>query len=225
MASVRVFATTSEGTVIETATDSRGRYTVPNLNAEADSGIVNVSIALTHITDSGESFSVMNGENAISLNFGIDPATTDCKINFESWNVHDDMVASPISTDLWPDAASIYQYALNAESLAISLRVELDTESTLRVQAWCDDPNLGCDTAQDGAYFISKNELGDDTPPIIAMLPARSSSQSAGVPDNGEYHEYGHYFLSMQAGDNFELPPGDKTTVATTRTRQHATRL
>lgn len=208
MADVRVFATTSAGTVIETATDSRGRYTIQNLNTDTD--IVNVSIALTHITDSGESFSVMNGGDVISLNVGVDPATTGCEINFDSWNVRDDMIASPISTDLWPDAASIYQYTLNAESLALSLGAELDSSSTLQVQAWCDNAYLGCDTAQDGAYFIAENELGDDNPPIIAMLPGRSSSQSAGVPDNREYHEYGHYFLSMQTGDNFELPPGDK---------------
>ena len=206
VANVRVFATTSEGTVIETATDSRGRYTIPGDNSD----VVNVSIALTHVTDFGESFTVMNGDDVISLNLGVDPATTGCEVNFDSWNVHDDMVASPISTDLWPDAASIYQYTLNAESLALSLGVELNDSPTLQVQAWCDDPNLGCDAANDGAYFIAENELGDDTPPIIAMLPARSSSQSAGVPDNREYHEYGHYFLSMQAGDNFELPPGDK---------------
>ena len=211
MVDVRVSATTSEGTVSETATGRRGRYTIPNSNENTD--IVSVSIALTHITDLGDlegSFAVMNGDDVISLNLGIDLETTGCEINFDSWNVCDDMTASPIPTDLWPDAASIYQYTLNAESLALSLGIELDDSSTLQVQAWCDDPYLGCDTAQDGAYFIAKNDLGDDNPPIIAMLPGRSSAQSAGVPDNREYQEYGHYFLSMQVGDNFELPLGDK---------------
>ena len=208
MADVRVFATTEEGTVIEAVTDSRGRYSISSSNADSD--IVTVSVSLTRITNFGESFAVMVGDDVISLHLGVDQETTDCEINFDSWNVRDDMIASPISTNLWPDAASIYQYTLNAESLALDLGFELDNSSTLQVQAWCDDPQLGCATDGGGAYFIPKNELGNDSPPIIVMSPSRSSSQSPGVPDNREYHEYGHYFLSTQVGDNFELPLGDR---------------
>ena len=205
MVGVRVFATTADGTVIEAITDSRGRYTLPSSTPDAAS----MTVTLAHATDFGESFAVMMGDDVISLTIAVDPESTNCEINFDSWNVQDQMVASPISTDLWPDAASIYQYTLNAESLAISLGAELDNAPTLQIQAWCDDPTLGCDTAQDGAYFIAENELEEDSPPIIAMLPGRSSSSSPGIPDNREYHEYGHYFLSLKTGDNFELPAGD----------------
>jgi hypothetical protein len=110
---------------------------------------------------------------------------------------------------LWPDAASIYQYTRNAEALALSLGAGLDDATTLQVQAWCDDPNLGCDGSNSGTFFVAENELEEGSPPIIAIMPSRSSAQSTGVPDNREYHEYGHYFLSLQTGENFELPAGD----------------
>jgi len=205
MANIRVTTTTSEGFTTETVTDSRGRYSLPGSSPD----VVSANIALAHMTDSGTSFAVMNGDGVISLSTAIDPATSGYEINFDSWNVQDQMVASPISTDLWPDAASIYQYTRNAESLAMNLGARLDDAPTLQIQAWCEDSNLGCDTATDGAYFIAENELEENSPPIIAMLPGRSSARSPGVPDNREYHEYGHFFLSLQTGDNFELPQGD----------------
>ena len=205
MVGVRVFATTISGTVNSSVTDIRGRYTLSGSAPDA----VNVSVALAHGTDNGDSFAVMVGDDIISLSAPIDPESSGCEVNFDSWNVQEHMVASPITAKLWPDAAAIYQYTLNAESLALSLSADFDNSSTLQVQAWCEDPNLGCDVAQDGAYFIAENELGEISPPTIVMLPSRSSAQSSGVPDNREYHEYGHYFLSVKTGDNFELPAGD----------------
>ncbi len=205
MVGVLVFATTANGNVVESITDSRGRYALPSPTPDA----VSVSISLSHISEDSETFSVMVGDSVISLSTPIDPELSGCEVNFDSWNVQDQMVASPIESDLWPDAATIYQYTLNAESLALSLGGDLSDSAPLQIQAWCDDPNLGCDGAQDGAFFIAANELEPDSPPIIAMLPNRSSSRSAGIPDNREYHEYGHYFLSLATGDNFELPPGD----------------
>lgn len=205
MVGVRVFATTADGTVIESITDSRGRYTLPVPTPDAAS----MSVSLVHVTDSAETFAVMVGDNVISLSTPIDPESSGCEVNFDSWNVQEQMVASPIAAELWPDAASIYQYTLNAESLALSLGTDLESSTTLQVQAWCDDSNFGCDSSPDGAYFIAAGELEEDSPPIIAMLPSRSSDQSPGIPDNREYHEYGHYFLSLKTGDSFELPTGD----------------
>ena len=205
MTGVRVFATTASGNVVESVTDDRGRYTLPTPTPDA----VSVSISLSHVSDSSETFSVRVGDDIISLTTPVEPELSGCEVNFDSWNVQSHMVASPISSDLWPDASSIYQYTLNAESLALSLGGDLSDSSPLQVQAWCDDPNFGCDGTQDGAFFIAEGELEPDSPPIIAMLPARSMSSAAGVPDNREYHEYGHYFLSLATGDNFELPPGD----------------
>ncbi len=205
MVNVRVFATTAEGTVFESITDKRGRYRLPDSTPD----IVSVSIALAHTSDTGQSFAVMKGKDVITLSSPIDPAVSGCEINFDSWNVQDQMIASPIDTELWPDAASIYQYTRKAESLALSLGADLNSAPTLQIQAWCDDPAYGCDVASDGAYFIAENELDENSPPIIAMLPSRSSAQSPGVPDNREYHEYGHFFLSLQTGDEFELPAGD----------------
>jgi len=205
MVGVRVYASTLEGTVINSVSDSRGRYTIPGSSPD----IASIGIALTHINDFGESFSVMNGSDVISLSIGIDPEVTSCEINFDSWNVQSEMIAAPVDSSLWPDATSIYQYTLNAEALAINLGADLENATMLQVQAWCDDPILGCDTSADGAYFIAENEIEENSPPIIAMLPQRSSANSPGIPDNREYHEYGHYFLSLQTGDNFELPAGD----------------
>lgn len=208
MVGLRVFATTASGVIVDSTTDSRGRYTLPSPTPDAAS----VTVVLAHPTDgqaSHDSFAIMVGDSVISLSTAIDPESSSCEINFDSWNVQDQMVASPIDVNLWPDAASIYQYTLNAESLAISLGADIDNAPTLEIQAWCEDPRFGCDTAQDGAYFIAADELEEDSPPIIAMLPGRSSARSPGIPDNREYHEYGHYFLSLQTGDNFELPTGD----------------
>lgn len=205
MVGVRVFATTAAGTVVETVTDSRGRYTLPSPTPDA----ISVSITLAHTVDSRQMFSVMVGDDVISLSSPVDPESSGCEINFDSWNVQDHMVASPVSADLWPDAASIYQYTLNAESLALSLGADIENATPLQVQAWCTDPRFGCDASGDGAYFIAEGELEADSPPVIAMLPTRSSDESPGIPDNREYHEYGHYFLTLQTGDNFELPAGD----------------
>jgi hypothetical protein len=205
MIGVRVFATTSEGTMIESFTDNRGRYIIPGTTTD----IVSVSIALAHQSGSGETFTVMNGDDVISLSLAFDPAESSCEVNFDSWNVQDEMIVSPIEPENWPDAASIYQYTRNAQALALNLGTDLGDSQPLQIQAWCDDPAFGCDAAEGGAYFIAENELEEGSPPIIAMLPGRSSDQSAGVPDNREYHEYGHYFLSLKTGDNFELPPGD----------------
>lgn len=205
MVGVRVFATTAEGVIVEAITDSRGRYRLPAPTPNAAS----MSITLAHVGESGNTFAVMVGDDPISLSTAIDPESAGCEVNFDSWNVQDQMIASPISSDLWPDAASIYQYTLNAEALALSLGADLQNGSTLQIQAWCEDPVLGCDTTSDGAYFIAENELEENSPPIIAMLPGRSSQSSPGIPDNREYHEYGHYFLSLQTGDNFALPAGD----------------
>jgi hypothetical protein len=205
MVGLRVFATTVGGTVVESITDSRGRYTLPVPTPDA----VSMSVSLAHISGLQETFAVMVGDNVISLSTPINPESSGCEVNFDSWNVQEQMVASPIESELWPDAASIYQYILNAESLALSLGADLESSAPLQVQAWCDDPNFGCDTSGQGAYFIASGELDENSPPVIAMLPARSSDQSPGIPDNREYHEYGHYFLSLETGDNFELPAGD----------------
>jgi len=205
MVGVRVFATTANGNIVESTTDSRGRYTLPSATPDAAS----MSISLSHLSENAETFAVMVGDDVISLTAPINPELDGCEVNFDSWNVQEQMVASPISSDLWPDASSIYQYTLNAESLALSMGADLNDSAPLQIQAWCGDPNFGCDTSQDGAFFIAENELEEDSPPIIAMLPNRSSSNSAGIPDNREYHEYGHYFLSLKTGDNFELPAGD----------------
>lgn len=204
MAGVRVFATTEDGNIVESITDTRGRYTLPTATPDA----VSMSIVLTHVSDQSETFSVMVGDNVISLSTPIN-AESGCEVNFDSWNVQDQMVASPIDAELWPDASTIYQYTLNAESLALSLGTELDDSAPLQIQAWCEEPTLGCDTAESGAYFIAQNEIEDGSPPIIAMLPGRSSDRSPGIPDNREYHEYGHYFLALKTGDSFELPAGE----------------
>ncbi len=205
MAGVRVYVTTSSGTIVETVTDHRGRYTLPAPTPDA----VSVTVALASMTDSGNTFAVMVGDDIISLSVAIDPESSGCEINFDSWNVQEQMVASPVSVDLWPDAASIYQYTRNAQSLAINLGADIETATPLQIQAWCTESSLGCDISERGAYFIAENELGENSPPIIALLPSRSSAKSPGTPDNREYHEYGHYFLSLQTGDNFELPLGD----------------
>jgi hypothetical protein len=47
MVNIRVTTTTSEGLVVETITDSRGRYSLPGSSPD----VVSVSIALTHMTD------------------------------------------------------------------------------------------------------------------------------------------------------------------------------
>ena len=206
MASVHVFATTVDGTVISTTTDNRGRYTLPQSTPDA----VSMSVSLAHLTDNVESFAVKVGNDVITLTTPIDPESSSCEVNFDSWNVQDEMFAFPIDTTLWPDAATIYQYTLNAETLAVSLGADLLDAAPLEIQAWCEDPAFGCDASQNGAYFIAAGELDENSPPTIAMLPSRSFDNSPGIPDNREYHEYGHYFLSLKTGDNFELPAGDK---------------
>ncbi|MBN4064624.1 carboxypeptidase regulatory-like domain-containing protein, partial [Dehalococcoides mccartyi] len=155
MANIRVFATMADGSLVETVTDNRGKYSLPTPTPD----VVSLSISLARATGDGNSFAVMQGADIISLSVEIDPESSGCEVNFDSWNVHDHMTASPISVDMWPDAASIYQYTLNAESLAVSMGVDLEKTSTLQVQVWCDDAYFGCDTAPDGAYFIAENEL------------------------------------------------------------------
>ena len=221
MIGVVVRAVTADGNVVETVTDERGRYALsgampepdPNANPGTEPDLVDVSVILSHGTGTGSSFAVLNGDAIVALTTSVSrPAASGpngCDQNFDAWNVQDGMVATPVDTDLWPDAAAIYQHILNAEKLAISLGADIDNATTLQVQVWCDDPNLGCDGSISGAFFVAENELAVGSPPIIVMMPARSSANSPGIPDNREYHEYGHYFLWLQTGEIFELPASD----------------
>ena len=221
MIGVVVRAVTADGNVVETVTDGRGRYALPGAMPEPDPNSdpgaepdpVDVSVILSHGTDTGSSFAVMNGDAIVALTASVSRPVASgpngCDQNFDAWNVQDGMVATPVDTDLWPDATAIYQHILNAEKLAISLGADIDNATRLQVQVWCDDPTLGCDGSISGAFFVAENELAVGSPPIIAMMPARSSANSPGIPDNREYHEYGHYFLWLQTGEIFELPASD----------------
>ena len=221
MIGVVVRAVTADGNVVETVTDGRGRYALPGAMPEPDPNSdpgaepdpVDVSVILSHGTDTGSSFAVMNGDAIVALTASVSRPVASgpngCDQNFDAWNVQDGMVATPVDTDLWPDATAIYQHILNAEKLAISLGADIDNATRLQVQVWCDGPTLGCDGSISGAFFVAENELAVGSPPIIAMMPARSSANSPGIPDNREYHEYGHYFLWLQTGEIFELPASD----------------
>ena len=221
VAGVVVRALTPNGNIIETVTDKRGRYTLagamPQLDPDAEPGagpdVVEVSVVLSHGAGADSSFAVMNSDAIIALTASVTrPDTSNpngCEQNFDAWNLEGAMAVTPIGTDLWPDATSIYQYTLNAEELAISLGAEIDGATTLQLQVWCEDPALGCDGSRTGSFFVAENGLEPGSPPIIAMTPARSSANSEGVPDNREYHEYGHYFLWLQTGETYELPAGD----------------
>ncbi|MDA1279174.1 MAG: carboxypeptidase-like regulatory domain-containing protein [Chloroflexi bacterium] len=210
MVGVVVRALTADGTVSEIVTDARGRYTLPGTNTE----LASVSVVLSHGLSAEASFAVMNGKSVISLTTSgaeiESTASAGCEFNFDTWNVGDNMIASPIATALWPDAVTIFQYTRNAELLARSFGAEIDLEPTLQVQVWCEDPKIGCTAQGAGAFFIAENGIEEGSPPIIAMTPGRSSAESPGIPDNREYHEYGHYFLSLQTGENFELKQGDR---------------
>ena len=218
---VVVQAVAADGNIVETTTDSRGRYSLPGAMPELDPNadpaagpdVVEVSVVLSHGTGSGSSFAVMYGDAVIALTVSVSrPAASSpdgCEQNFDTWDIRDGMVATPIKTLLWPDAAAIYQHTQHAEELALSLGADLDAAATLHVQAWCDDPGLGCDGSRTGAFFVAAGELAEGSPPIIAITPERSSANTAGVPLNREYHEYGHYFLWLQTGETFELPAGD----------------
>ena len=221
MIGVVVRAVTADGNVVETVTDGRGRYALPGAMPEPDPNSdpgaepdpVDVSVILSHGTDTGSSFAVMNGDAIVALTASVSRPVASgpngCDQNFDAWNVQDGMVATPVDTVLWPDATAIYQHILNAEKLAISLGADIDNATRLQVQVWCDGPTLGCDGSISGAFFVAENELAVGSPPIIAMMPARSSANSPGIPDNREYHEYGHYFLWLQTGEIFELPASD----------------
>ncbi len=217
---VVVRATTADGNIIETITDSRGRYALPGAiqepdpDAETVPGAVEVSVVLSHGIGTGASFAVMNGDDVVALTTSVSdthiPGANACEQNFDTWNIQDDMETTPIETDLWPDATAIYQYILNAEKLALDLGADIDSATTLQIQVWCNDPALGCDESKTGAFFVAENELEEGSAPIITMMPARSSLNSPGIPDNREFHEYGHYFLWLQTGETFELPSGDR---------------
>jgi phosphatidate phosphatase APP1 len=80
MVEIRVVATTLEGTVVETITDSRGRYTMPAATPDT----VSLSIILAHTSETGNSFAVMNGPEIISLTAPVNQASSGCEINFDS---------------------------------------------------------------------------------------------------------------------------------------------
>lgn len=192
--------------VAEVVTNDRGRYQLPNSVSE----VTTLSVILTHGTTTTSTFSVMNGDQPISLDVTIDYPGSTCEVNFDAWKIQDHMKAAPIETELWPDATTVYQNTVNAEALALNLGADFKNTSPLQIKLWNDDKPSGYEHVGNSAYFIAENELEPGSPPIISVPSSKSSATLPGVPDNREYHEYGHYFLALQTGDNFTLPANDQ---------------
>lgn len=132
-----------------------------------------------------------------------------CEVNFDAWNLDSDFAARNL--DRWPSIIALYQNFNRAVELAISLGAPIDYGLPIPVYAWCDAPELFCDPAGTAEFaFYSGSTPGRTVAqPYIALGFPTSEISYRGVPDNREYHEFGHAFFADVFGDEIPLNVGD----------------
>lgn len=201
----------SRSLVTTTSSNGAGTYRFEEA-VEADGTVV-----LTP-TDAGHGqpiFRIFAEQAAVTLSRDlsvVQPEEGICEVNFDTWNLDATYEASDGDIERWPSIIELYQNFNNAAELAVQLEAPLDYGLPIPVYAWCSSSDLFCDPtgAAEFAFFSGSTTGRNVTQPYIALGFPSSDIDYRGVPDNREYHEFGHAFLADVVGDEIPIHIGDQ---------------
>ncbi|MEX0926405.1 MAG: carboxypeptidase-like regulatory domain-containing protein [Dehalococcoidia bacterium] len=195
----------------EVITDERGRYYFPNA---AHPGAI-ITVFTEHFSHEQHRFTVHHRQQVGTLSIVLNETQYRdgaCRVDFDAWSLGDDFIAHEPSLNLWPDIIEIYQNTRKAWALADLVEVDLDYGLPLDIYAWCDSPDLYCAASEDAHFaFYAGGRTGHpyDTP-YFALAPSNSRLDDPGRPDNREYHEFGHVFLTDLFSNEAPFNSGDQ---------------
>lgn len=198
----------SSGTVLELAsTDSSGNF---GFSKPVET---NRRLTLTP-TDYGRPqplFQVFAEQSVVTLNRNLSNVVRNgiCEVNFDVWNLDSNFTAQ--NPDRWPSIIELYQNFNQAAQLATDLGAPFDYGLPLPIYAWCTSAALFCDPSGQAEFaFYSGTTTGRTVPrPYIAFGFPTSEIDYRGVPDNREYHEFGHAFIADMLNNEIPLNVGD----------------
>jgi len=167
-------------------------------------GSASVTVLLENSIDAVSGFSIRHSTEAIAL---ASPVADGCETNFDAWGDLADFVTSPagVGVEQWPAAVEIFQNIGRAIRLAPYIGLDESELFPFEVQAWCPEDVEGCGGMQDGAFFVQGSERPDAHTPMIAIIGSQSELMASGVPDNREYHEFGHLVQAVMTGSGLPL--------------------
>ena len=204
------FQDSSRSIVATTWSNATGTYRFEEA-VETDGNIV-----LTP-TDAGHQpaiFQIFAEQAAVALSRSlsvVEPEDGICDVNFDVWNLDASYEAVGGDTERWPAIVELYQNFNNAAELAVQLEAPMDYGLPVPVYAWCSSSELFCDPTGNAEFaFFSGSTTGRDVPqPYMALGFPTSEIDYRGVPDNREYHEFGHAFLADVVNNEFPIHIGD----------------
>ncbi|GEM_PF-2181529 len=190
------------GAPVDSYTSDDGSYTFPAVNPRS-AVVVLIPEEYAH---SPGLFRVMYSEllPRISLPFnGSGPAEASCGRTFDMAALGAGYVTEQPPLGLWPDLVHMYQNFWKASRLADTLGASLDYGLPINIHAWCAAKRLLCpDTAQaEFAFYRGPTDTDRIERPYVAFGPGNSGMNATGVPDNREYHEFGHVFFADVFGN------------------------
>ena len=192
------------------ATDAEGRY---DFGLLSDPGLRRISVELIseEYAHNPRRFQVLAWQSLGVLRsdtFGFDDEGG-CERDFQLAAIPASYRAQWPSKEEWPDLLEVYQRTQRAWALADEIGERVSYGLPLRVYAWCDDVRLGCTPSADFAGFAGTRSDGSYTTsrPYVVLGTETSAREHGDVPDNREYHEFGHYFLADLFGRSLPLHP------------------
>ena len=197
-------------TTMHTAAGPDGRYSFSSISATR----ATVTLVAEEFAHSPGRFAVFYqqalGALSMNVNDGVEANAT-CERNFDIWNLDENSVGIAPSIGLWPAMIQMYQNIRRAWDLADLAGVQLDYGLPLRVYGWCSSGTLLCARSADVAFafYAGSTNNREIERPYIAFGQPTSQLESPGHPDNSEYHEFGHAFLSDFTGNSLNVNPGD----------------
>jgi hypothetical protein len=200
----------SEGAApVHVSTDQSGKF---RIDFAGDAAGAAVSLVPEEYGHSPNRFKVFYGDELPELALTPAAGANPCERNFDLWNIGEGFTSSGAPLAVWPDLVQIYQNTWKAWALADLLGAELDYGLPLEIHAWCDVGELLCDGSlkADFAFYRGSTHSDKVDEPYIALGHASSVLGARGVPDNREYHEFGHAFFADVFGDYVPVVPGDR---------------
>ncbi len=202
-----------------TSTDASGRYEFDQVSSEPTPEFdpefdrFQVELRLRETDHDPSRFEVWVAQRATSLlsdAFEITPQE-DCQRDFDLAALPDDYIGAWPGKKFWPDIAEIYDRTSRAWALVDLLGEQSDYGLPLPVLTYCGSADWNC-TDPPFAFFQGSlsNGLHVTNQPYIAMSNGVSSLSDRGWPDNREYHEFGHYFMTDMFNNAMPDLPGDR---------------
>ncbi len=193
----------------DTATDDAGKYVFRGVTGASTASI---SIFAEEYAHTPQRFRVLYDLDPAELEYPPVAGGPMCERNFDLWDAAPALQSARVPMSTWPDLITIYQNTRRAWALADVVGADLDYGLPLEIHAWCTSTDLFCSSSQKTEFaFFRGSSAGDFVDePYIALGHANSVMGARGVPDNREYHEFGHAFFADYFGDSVPFVSGDR---------------